>query len=296
MFDEDIDSQSTPATMFPFLSVLFCTIGALVVIMIIGSMLTRFRGEGVDVELKDLRSLVGNFRQLDNYVAKMEQAVGEITKAEKEWSSLTTDTASFTSDREDEETGLADLKARGSDAEKFVKKASLAMLRHSKLAASETTFSKWQATQKEVAKREKEKEDLSKDIRKAKEEISRLQGEADRPVVHFSFEEDPQGRRPVLLELKAEGVLVRSEGAPRDKGVMVAEAEKSAKSDFLDRLAASLTRPGADRYAILFVRPGAADLFFETTDKLRRKRAPYSAEPVEANWELVIDTGEAPSD
>ena len=45
MFDEDIDSQSTPATMFPFLSVLFCTIGALVVIMVIGSMLATVKGE-----------------------------------------------------------------------------------------------------------------------------------------------------------------------------------------------------------------------------------------------------------
>jgi hypothetical protein len=294
MFDDDLDSQVAPATMFPFLSVLFCTIGALVVIMVIGSMLATVKGEGVDEKIITAKSQAAGLASLMKYVDEMEQSISQMAQARTAWSTLNDAANSMTGDFESENRGLADLVAKGSDDMTYVEKASLALLRNTKLAAHETIFTKWQASKTEVDTARKEKSELTKHINAAKKEIDDLQKEADRPVVRFLFGEDPQGRKPVLVELKADGVLVRSGGAPRPEGTTVPKVEASAKSGFLDRLAASLTRPGAGSYAVLFVRPGAEDLFFAATDRLRRRRAPYASEPVESNWKLVFDTDGSP--
>jgi len=294
MFDDDLEAQATPATMFPFLSVLFCTIGALVVIMVIGSMLTTIKGEGVDVRLEDARARNAKLADLQTYVTMMERSISEISDANSASSTLSDEANAMTSDLQEESAGLADLVAKGRKDEIYVEKADLARIRHTKLAAHETTLTKWRASKTEVDSARSEKSDLSKQIDAAKKEIQTLKAEAERPVVRFRFGEDPEGRKPVLVELNADGVLVRSDGAPRPEGATVPKAEASAKAGFLDELAASLTRPGTARYAVLFVRPGAADLFFAATEKLRRRRAPYASEPVEGNWKLVFETGGAP--
>ncbi len=294
MFDDDLDSQSTPATMFPFLSVLFCTIGALVVIMVIGSMLATVKGEGVEVKLEDARARNAKLADLQNYVTMMERSISEISEANSASSTLSDEANTMTSSLEEENAGLASLEARGGDAAIYVEKADLARVRHTKLSAHETTLTKWKASKEEVDSARTEKSDLTRQIDAAKKEIDTLKAEAERPVVRFRFGEDPEGRKPVLLELKGDGVLVRSGGAPRPEGVTVPKAEASAKAGFLDELAASLTRPGAGRYAVLFVRPEAVNLFFDATERLRKRRAPYASEPVESNWRLVFDAGGAP--
>ena len=102
MLDDDLDSQSTPATMFPFLSVLFCTIGALVVIMVIGSMLTTVRGESIDVKLEDVRVRAQKLADLQKYVVAMETSISEITAANSAWSTLSGEAESMSSDYEEE--------------------------------------------------------------------------------------------------------------------------------------------------------------------------------------------------
>ncbi|MHC5055223.1 MAG: THO complex subunit 7 family protein [Planctomycetota bacterium] len=293
MFDDDLDSQSTPATMFPFLSVLFCTIGALAIIMVIGSLRTTVKDEGVDVRLDSVRMRAKELAKLQGYVVAMEESISDISAANSASISLSDEADAWTSNLEEERVGLADLVAKGSEDEIYVEKADLARIRHTKLAAHETTLTTWRANKAEVDGARSEKAELDTQIGAAKSEIEKLKQEADRPVVRFSFGESPDGRKPVLLELKADGVLVRSDGAPRPEGALVPKDEASARAGFLEKLAASLTRPGADRYAVLFVRPGAVDLFFAATERLRKRRAPYAAEPVEGNWKLDFGSGGA---
>ncbi|MHC4249506.1 MAG: hypothetical protein ACYS9X_10310 [Planctomycetota bacterium] len=293
MFEDDLDSQSTPATMFPFLSVLFCTIGALVIIMVIGSMRTTVRGEGVDVELANMRMRAKNLAELDGCVAMVEKRISDIKAAENMATSLSDAEISLTTDLEEESVGLADIVAKGSEAKHYIEKADLALIRHTRLAAHETTLTTWRANKGEVDGARSEKAELDTQIQAARSEIKKLKQDADQPVVRFRFGESPDGRKPVLLELKADGVRVLSDGAPRPQDAVVPKDEASGRAGFFDELAAALTRPGADRYAVLFVRPGAVDLFFSATEKLRRRRAPYAAEPVEGNWKLDFGSGGA---
>jgi len=293
MFDEDIDSQSTPATMFPFLSVLFCTIGALVVIMVIGSMRTTVKDVSVDAKLEDITAQAAKLAGLQVYVTQMEQSISKISEVNSVSSSLSEEASGWTGDLEEERADLAGLEVKGGEAAIYIEKADLARVRHAKLAAHETTLTKLRASKDEVDKARTEKSELSKQIEAARSEIDKLKAKAAQPIPRYSFAKDSEGREPVLIELNADGVHVHSDGAPLPKGMRVSTDEASAKSGFLDELAASLARPGARRYAVLFVRPKAVDLFFAATDRLRRRRAPHTAEPVEGNWKLEFETGDA---
>jgi len=293
MFEEEGDSGSTPATMFPFLSVLFCTIGALVVIMVIGSMLVTVRGEGFDVRLENVRTQAQKLAELQGYIAAMKTAVSEKRAATETASMLSDEAKNLTSDYEKEDADLAGLVAKGDEDRKFVEKADLALARRKRKVAQETTITEWRASKNAVEEARTEKSELSKQIETATSEIDKLKAKAKQPVAHYRFAKDSDGREPVMIELKADGIVVRSDGAPVKKGVTVTKSEASAKSGFLDELAASLTRPGADRYVVLFVRPDATDLFFAATDRLRKKRAPHTAEPVEDDWRLEFEAGDA---
>ena len=157
-------------------------------------------------------------------------------------------------------------------------------------------MTRWQASQAEVDGARSEKVDLGSQVARAKGELEKLKKESERPVVRFRFGDDLAGRKPVLIELAKDAVLVRSGGAPRPDEASVPSAEATARGGFFDKLAASLASPGTDRYAVLFVRPDAVDLYFAATEKLRRRRVPYAAEPVEQNWNLVFEgAGLAPN-
>jgi hypothetical protein len=293
MFDDDLDSQSAPATMFPFLSVLFCTIGALVIIMVIGSKLTTVKGEGVDTKLKDMRARAMELAKLSDYVSNMKNAMSSIREAEAKSASFNNDAKSANEDYEEEKVGLADLEAKGTDDKTYVEKAGLAMLRHSTRATHATTETRWRASKTEVDNAQREKTDLDLKITTARKEIGTLKKDADNPVVTFRFDGDSEGRKPVFLELTIDSVLVHSDGAPLPKDAIIMKDDASGRAGFFEKLAASLTRPGANRYAVLLVQPEAVDLFFAATEKLRRRRAPYAAEPIEKDWTLVFDSGEA---
>jgi len=280
--------------MFPFLSVLFCTIGALVVIMVIGSMRTAVKDVSVDVRLEDVTVQAAKLAGLQAYVTAMEQSISEISEAKTESAKLSDEASVKSNDLEEEKVGLADLEAKGREDLNFVEKADLALVKRKREAAYETTQTVWRASRDAVQKARDEETALNRQIEATKSEIDSLKEKAAQPIAHFRFEDDSEGRKPVLLELKADGVFVHSDGAPRPEGTTIPKDEARARNGFVDELAASLTRPGAKRYAALFVRPGAVDLYFATTERLRKKRAPYSAEPVEANWKLMFDTGETP--
>jgi len=293
MFDEDIDAESTPATMFPFLSVLFCTIGALVVIMVIGSMLATVKGEDYEVDLADVMSRNAHLANLQESVANVERSISEITSAREDYIALSDEASSMTDELEEENVDLAGLEAKNSDNMQFVEKADLALIRKARHATRETTLKKWTASKTEVDRARTERSKLSKQIETARSKIDVLKAKAAQPIPRYRFARDPEGREPVLIELKADGVVVHSDGAPLPKYTKVPKNEALAKSGFLDKLAASLTRPGAKRYAVLFVRPKAVDLFFVAADRLRRRRAPHTAEPVEGNWRLEFEIGDA---
>ena len=229
---------------------------------------------------------------LQVFVANMERSISEITSAREDYIALSDEASSMTDDLEEENVDLASLEAKNSEDMEFVEKADLALIRKARNAARETTLKKWTASKTEVDKARTDKSALSEQIKSARGEIEELKAKAAQPIPRYSFAKDSEGREPVLIELNADGVHVHSDGAPLPKGTQVSTDEASAKSGFLDELAASLARPGARRYAVLFVRPKAVDLFFAATDRLRRRRAPHTAEPVEDNWRLEFEAGD----
>lgn len=296
MLDDDLESQSAGATMFPFLSVLFCAIGALVIIMVIGSLKTTVKDESIDVSLVNAVALHEQLKNLNSYVSTINTSLTGIAVAREEASGFTRDAAGYELDAEKESGDLAGLAEDGEQAADFIEKVDLARVKQTTRLAFDSTLKTWQKSKADVDRVRSRVQALSQSITDATGELDVLKQKAGMPEVRILIGDDPDGRKPVVIELRKEAAVVLTEGAPRGKDESIPAAEAAADGGFFDELAAAVARPGSAQYALLLVQPDAVGTFFEATERLRRQRAPYAAEPVEKNWKYVFaGAGAAPN-
>lgn len=290
MFEDALDSGgSTQSSMFPFLSVLFCMIGALVVIMVMGSMRTTLKNTNVlakidaaEQEQIDLAAILKQAGEAAKDLARVSTARDTISSAEKQ-------TARGNFEVKKVSARLSGLRKKGREARSRSDKVVLVKARHkAQLARSDLSGSN-AAIAKQITEVKKKVEELNATSADLTAQRDDLKLKAESPEVRFRLVEKDSGRTPVYLELVGDSLVVRSEGTPKEPGAKIPVAEAVAAGGYLEKLAAKFARPGASRYAMLLVRPGTADSFHATTVRLRTLRVPFAYEPVEKGWDLKFE-------
>lgn len=286
MFEDALELESgdsTQSSMFPFLSVLFCTIGALMIIMIMGSMRTTLKNTGILAKVATAQQrkvdLAGLVEREESLLARVDKARDDISSAEKTIARGSRETRKASA-------RLSDLRPESQRARSRAAKVGLVRKKEGARIARRDLASTKEATAKQIAETERRINELKATAADLTTERDDLQVKTKSPKVRFRLADEDSGRTPFYLELVGRSLVVRSEGTTKKPGEKIRVAEAVAAGGYLERLAAELARPGGSRYAMLLVRPETADLFHAATDCLRRLRAPFAYEPVDTGWRL----------
>ena len=294
MFEDALESEgSSQSSMFPFLSVLFCMIGALVVIMVVGSMRTTLKNTGVlaktEAETRkdiDLTNIVAQVEKATERKAEVSRAMAGISAARERIARGNTKTREVSA-------RLSDLRPKGRQARMRTAKVGLVRKRSKAQIARRDLVAGKQATAGQVAEaqaRVKGLETTSADLTAKRDDLRRR---AKSPEARFRTVDGDTGRAPVYLELHSganwDTLVVHSPGTSMEPGTTMPVVQALARGGYLVKLGKQLARPRSGRYVMLLVRPGTTESFHAATDRLTRLRAPFAHEPVDKGWILKFE-------
>lgn len=298
------DSESSAGTMFPFLSVLACTIGAMIMILIAGSIMSR----APDKALADKKN-------------KLQRVVEELTENNIQLAGLVrekVDLSTFLSGQSAEliaqdqllTTRATQLKDLRLEEKKLAEEVDTLTDHARDRREMQVILEKYEAKEnaKSIREEMKSMQERENRLRDEKPAIEKLHAELARSVRQMTARRQvldrwtqgtpakspvfrvPTGERidkVVFIEVEPNGVVVRSPGLPSiPNGSRISTDEAVSRSGKLDREFRLLAQPNNEKYVVLGVRPGASRLFHTLAQRLRDLRAPFGYEPVESDWRL----------
>jgi hypothetical protein len=306
MFEEDVafgEEQVAGGGMFPFLSVMICTIGLMVFVLIGGSISSRLKMRDVNLGAR-LRANLENVEQREREAAaaldSVRQRYARLEDPEKFTADIEAKRATVRRDRDLVSQDTAKLAGAIGD-ERQIKKA------RENRAKAATALLKKLAVYRELtdgeAKRataEEKRDTVAGELQKLTGDVSRLEAavtrlDSDRkrikaklasPEVPFTISGIGKDTTVAVLDLHAAEVRVshahRLTGFP---DTIPAEGAH-APGGTLERLAAELAKPGAKGLAVLLVRPDAVDLYARLRRLFLKWRVPVRHEPFEDHWRV----------
>ncbi len=294
MFEDALESEGpSQSSIFPFLSVLFCAIGALMVMMIMGSMRTTLKNTGILAKIEaekqrkvDLASIMAEAKEAKVYLAQVSQARADISSARER-------IARGSAKTKEASARLSDLRPKGRRARTRTAKVGLVRKRSKAQIARRDLVAGKQATAGQVAEVETRVRALEATSADLTAKRDGLRQKAKSPEARFRTVDGDSGRSPVYLEIHSgangDTLVVHSPGTSMEPGTKIPVAQALARGGYLLKLGKQLARSGSGRYVMLLVRPGTTESFQAATDRLTRLRAPFAHEPVDKGWSLTFE-------
>jgi hypothetical protein len=286
---EDSDSFGVESSIFPFLSVLFCSIGAMTLIMGVGSAMSSMKDPERAVAIAKEET---EQTELDAEKAKQEAAHKELKDEEEVLKQGITRTGAIASLRKSAEA------AKRTAATKLAK---VSALRRDLAQARETperiaTLGRRRQADAALAKAQEARDEAStaatetgREREKLLSDLEAVEAEVSSSETRVSVAGEETGKKPVFVELQRDHLIVHTAGASIPAGTRIEGPEATGDGGAMEKLARALALPDAEGYAIFLVRPGAVGLFEEARLRFRRWRAPFGREPVDAEWRLVFE-------
>ena len=280
---------SGAGSMFPFLSVMFCTIGVLALLLVAGSL--EAAGESGETDTRLARA-----RTLDGDLAREERAANEALSREE----TRTTVARATSD---ELQRLADLRAKNaasrarqqalmarvSEARSKVAEAN-AIPEKTELAAQLAAVEGTLASARELVRMlTAEVDKLTAEGASLGDQLRAVQEAGDRGRVVITARGELADRRPALIELDRDAAVVHSLGLGFATRARVTGSALAGDAGLLSAFARRVARPDDRRYAVVLVRPGSAKLYGRLAEQLVAHRAVFVAEPVDAGVGITFE-------
>jgi hypothetical protein len=284
------------STIFPFISVLLCTMGAMILVWMSFSLTTSLadprRGQEADAAEHDTASLAqlvaegqGQLRSLADLTASSNERLASLAALlaarlrdldaagakQRELAASTTQLQAAVAPMRSAESRLADLRQRRQAAES----ALTTERRADALATSETRLQRELAAQ--VARRTA-LDRLAERNRQAEAEIAAI-GPGGRAVLKRRAD---NVLRPLLVEVAGAGVRL----LPGDLGKPAQPTAKALADGGSLRRVAEGTADGSS-CLVLLVRPDGAAEARRIAGALRDLRAVFTSEPVDADWSLA---------
>lgn len=304
----DDDDGLVGGGIFPFLSVLCCTIGAMVLVLVGGTLKSVVKDEKKTNEIEVAKQVKGRLVAKRGKIQRKGKALRDsLTSLDKQEETIAKDIA-----REEEEarTYVVRLTALGGSTKRAVQAKSqtrqaIARFRRKAretraIPAKLDDFRRKQDTERlrdreqtrrrqlvaEVALRQQETDKLQAKAAQLERQREELLDKSQTAEVTVTVSGEGSDRTPFYLELLQDKLIVRSSGLSLAEGTPIAKDDAMRPGGLLHQLAAELARPGSNRYALLLVRPGAARLYRIASGVFRRRRAPFTYEPVQASWQI----------
>jgi hypothetical protein len=269
-------------SIFPFLSVMFCTIGVLALVLVAGSMKAAGRAGDTDKELARVQT------QVEGLAREEETAAGQLTdlthktevarRGMREVATLRSLTARI--GQQEKEEGVlmgrvAQARTRRDEAQALPTKITLAR----RMGAARTQVAQRTGTRdalrRDIAALKKTEGDLTASIDEARRD-------AKSGVIRVTPGAALEGRTGVLVDLDVNAIVVHADVSEVRQGERIPLARARGAQGVLGRVATAIGAPGSGRFAVLLVRPGALAAFREAAAQMTRCRAPFLAEPLEA--------------
>ena len=292
------------SSIFPFLSVLFCTLGALILILIAGS----------------LNATVADATQEQKF-AKVSEEHGRIAKADKNLTRSLTDLQRVGKEQEElrrkreetavqtqgERASLSDLR-RKRDAEKDKVAKKQGAVNYRKKTAQEwedfwtnnlPEIEALNILRTEIDKLKEERQRVD-DIKKGMEALEKKKEELETRYknmlaggaavdVSFRVEGVGAGHVPVYLDLTDEGPFVHRKRPAGTGEAPTTQPDRVAAS--FNEVALELARGPGDEFVLLLVRPDQQEQLRAAERSLMRRRVPFVLEPADQAWKLIIKDG-----
>lgn len=289
--DDLFEEKPLQGSIFPFLSVLCCVIGTMVIILIASSLNAAgfIDVAGIVNAIGATSESLDKLREKKNDLSKLSDETEQIARENGDLESL----ASLQKANLNLQNQKKEVIGRTANVEKQIAQIR-AIPGKKKLVDAQRTAEGERVTvqadrdgaEKEAASAEARRAGLSRRRRE-------LENAVNMPKTGIAVTGEGVEGEPFLIELAPEMVKVHSEGLSVDKGTEVGAAGARGEAGLLNKLAMELARPGNQasrrRFAVLLVRPGAIELHDEAERRMRRWRVPFTREPVEADWKLALE-------
>jgi hypothetical protein len=272
-----VDNSAT-VSLFPFLAVLLCTMGALLVVLVAvsrsarNSALVRAASLQTATIVEEDPAARAELEKVDAYVAKLQKVRGEVEKKLRE-----------------DQLRLGQLENHMRSLQDQLQKLVLAAAELD--ALEEEHYDDRKQAEREVAR-------LNGLIAEAQAAIDELKqsGTKRRSYALLPYE-GPNGtfRRPIYMECTKDGVTLQPEGVlitrddlepPLGSGNALAAAMRAARDHYVQLRPEEGQTRDAEPYAMLLVRPGGEVMFAGARRAVEAGDFDFGFEPVEKDWKL----------
>jgi len=291
-----IRSESSSVSLFPFLAVLLCTMGALLVILVVIARQARAKAvaearEKQQQALADAQSATNSSQsaedQADEETLEKLRQDYEVARWEIENLQLALDATVEQLERERAELG---------NTEDHIRRLYEQMER-----LKETAKQLLQRRQMTDRQRSKAQADLAR-LRQRIEEAAQAVAKAEKDAQNVAYSivpyEGPHGtrRRPIYIECRADGVVIQPEGIRLGEddfplkagpGDPLAAALRQARDYFASQAAGPGISDAGKAYPLLIVRPEGIDFYYRARAALKSFERDFGYELVEEDWELA---------
>jgi hypothetical protein len=272
------NDNSAAVSMFPFLAVLLCTMGALLVVLVAVSRSARVAALNAaqasqQAPAEEDPAVREKLAQIEQYVAKLEQL------------------------RAEAEAKLRNDQLRLGQMENHMRRLQDELL---KLVHASMELDAMEAEHFDDRKQaERERERLQQLIAERQTAIDELKsGNATRKRTYSLVPYDgPNGttRRPIIVECCKEGIVLQPEGTvirrqdlqpPLGSGNALACALRAARDHYIQQHPQEGQARDTEPYPMLVIRPEGTELFGLARRAIEAADFDFGYEPVEAHWEL----------
>ncbi|MFV2067946.1 MAG: hypothetical protein ACC645_13315 [Pirellulales bacterium] len=275
--------NSDAVSLFPFLAVLLCTMGALIVLLVVMARQARLQASSTEdaaasppVDLAQQAAIVG-------YIDRLQQAQQTVAAGV---------------DRDRQVLALQETRIRQLKEELVRLQATAAKLE----ASGKSTEELRRRDEDEVARLGRLIEDATEQLEATRRRI-RQQG----PKVAIIPYTGPRGteRRPIYIECQAESVTLQPEGivllgsdflGPLGPGNPLAAALRAARQYHRDRASTVGTNQSsgehADPYPLILVRPDGVSAYYRVRDAIASWGADFGYELIDADWEIAFSAAD----
>ncbi len=290
MFEDTMElEEGRQSSIFPFLSILFCTIGSLLIIMVIGAAKTTMKDETINAQIAKARQKEQSLEELTEYGSGEKVLLVNTSQVESDLSTLRQNTDEIRAELAKESTGFANLRRKSAEASSRKEKVELVFDKRRAALSDKDLTNENEITANNIGEKTRQIKALKSSFSSLTAGRDDLKSKIDSPEVRFLQLDKDSGLTPVYLELAEDFLKVLSEGTSKPSGTKVPTAKALGDGGYIEELAAELARPGGSRYVMLLVRPGAVGLFHAAKDKFQKWRAPCAYEPVDKNWQFVFE-------
>ena len=288
------------------MSVLFCTLGALILILIAGSLNATVADATQEKKFAKISEEHGRMAKADENLTR---SLTDLQRVGKEQEELQRKREKTVVQIQGERASLADLRGKQEAARDKVAK------KNGELKNRRDTVQVWEdfrdnnlpeieafnTLQTEIDKLKKERK-LVEDMGKEVEELTKLQDKLEAEYqkliaageavdVSFRVEGIGAGHVPVYLDLTAKGSFVHRKrpvktGEPTASQPARYVAEKVAS---FSEVALDLARGPGDEFVLLLVRPDQQEQLRAAQRSLMRRRVPFVLEPADLAWKLQLN-------